>query len=83
VPATVILLSASALSLRKSWRWQTLLMVAGAVVLGAGGTLYIASFPIALYYAEFLGILMLFLGLVSLPQVSTASAGAPHSVGSA
>jgi len=66
-PATVLLLAASYLSLRRNFRWQTVLMAAGAVILGAGGTLYIASFPVALYYAEFLGILCLFLGLVSLP----------------
>ncbi|MGI0129264.1 MAG: hypothetical protein ACREDE_07885 [Thermoplasmata archaeon] len=77
VPATVVLLTATALSLRRSWRWQTLLMAAGALILGAGGALYIASFPIALYYAEFIGILVLFLGLVSLPQ--TASAPSPAS----
>ncbi|MCI4317500.1 MAG: hypothetical protein L3J96_03090 [Thermoplasmata archaeon] len=78
-PATVLLLTASYLSLRRSWRWQTLLMVAGAVILGAGGTLYIASFPVALYYAEFLGILILFLGLISMPQASASHApmGAP------
>jgi hypothetical protein len=69
-PATVVLLTASYLSLRRSWRWQTLLMIAGALILGAGGTLYIASFPVALYYAEFLGIVLLFLGLISLPQSS-------------
>jgi hypothetical protein len=79
-PATVVLLAASYLSLRRSWRWQTLLMIAGAVILGAGGTLYIASFPVALYYAEFLGIILLFLGLVSMPQ---ASATAAHSTASA
>ena len=67
-PATVVLVAASVLSLRRSWRWQTLLLVAGALVLGAGGTLYIASFPVALYYAEFIGIILLFLGLISLPQ---------------
>lgn len=83
VPATVLLLATSALSLRKSWRWQTLLMVAGAVVLGAGGTLYIASVPVALYYAEFLGILMLFLGLISLPQTVAATTPASRSAGSA
>jgi hypothetical protein len=75
-PATVLLLGASYLSLRRSWRWQTILMAAGAITLGAGGTLYIASVPVALYYAEFLGILMLFAGLVSLPQPTTATAGA-------
>lgn len=76
-PATVVLLAASVVSLRRSWRIQTLLMVAGALILGAGGTLYIASFPVALYYAEFIGIFLLFLGLVSLPQPSARPVGAP------
>jgi hypothetical protein len=79
VPATVVLLTATALSLRRSWRWQTLLMAAGAIILGAGGALYIASFPIALYYAEFIGILLLFLGLVSLPQAQPSAAPGPTS----
>lgn len=79
VPATIVLLAATVISLRRSHRWQTLLMAAGAVILGAGGALYIASFPIALYYAEFLGIFLLFLGIVSLPTSETATAhvGAP------
>lgn len=83
VPATIVLLTATALSLHRSWRWQTLLMAAGAVILGAGGTLYIASFPIALYYAEFIGILLLFAGLVSLPHAAgaTTAAPAPHGSG--
>lgn len=79
-PATVVLIGSAILSLRRSWRWQTLLMVAGALVLGAGGAFYIASFPIVLYYAEFLGIGLLFLGIISLPSVTAsdrpASAGA-------
>lgn len=74
-PATVLLLLSAAYSLRRTWRWQTMLMIAGALVLGAGGTLYIASFPIALYYAEFLGIVLLFLGLISLPKTDPAHAG--------
>jgi len=80
VPATIVLLTATALSLHRSRRWQTLLMAAGAVILGAGGTLYIASFPIALYYAEFIGILLLFAGLVSLPHPTTAGSptATPH-----
>ncbi|MCI4372755.1 MAG: hypothetical protein L3K02_03830 [Thermoplasmata archaeon] len=81
VPATVVLLTASYLSLRRNWRWQTLLMIGGALILGAGGTLYIASFPVALYYAEFLGIILLFFGLITLPQ--SASSVTPVSAGQA
>jgi hypothetical protein len=77
-PATIVLLTSAASSLRRSRDWRTLLMVAGALVLGAGGTLYIASFPVALYYAEFLGILLLFVGLLSLkPSGTSAPAPAP------
>ena len=77
-PATVVLLAASVVSLRRSWRWQTLLMVSGAMILGAGGTLYIASFPVALYYAEFIGIVLLFLGLISLPQPTNSPSPSPR-----
>lgn len=76
-PATVVLVGSAIQGLRRSRRWQTLLMVAGALVLGGGGTLYIASFPVALYYAEFIGIGLLFLGLVSLPTTAPASASNP------
>lgn len=76
-PATVLLLTASYLSLRRKWNWHTLLMIAGALILGAGGVLYIATFPVALYYAEFVGILLLFLGLVSLPTHTTVPMHAP------
>jgi len=79
-PATIVLLTASYLSLRRSWRWQTLLMIAGAIILGAGGTLYIASFPVALYYAEFLGILLLFFGFVRIPRVAAETVPQPTAV---
>ncbi len=77
-PATVVLLASAAVSLRRSRKWQTLLMIAGALVLGAGGTLYIASFPVALYYAEFIGIVLLFLGLVSLQKLAAATSAGEH-----
>jgi hypothetical protein len=77
-PATVVLLASAAVSLRRTRKWQNLLLIAGALVLGAGGTLYIASFPVALYYGEFIGIVFLFFGLMSLPQSTTlAPAGLP------
>lgn len=69
-PATIVLLASAVVSLRRSMKWQTMLLVGGALILGAGGTLYIASFPVALYYAEFVGILLLFFGIVSLPHPS-------------
>lgn len=79
-PATVVLLCSAAVALRRSRRWQTLLMIAGALILGAGGTLYIASFPVALYYAEFVGIVFLFFGLISLPRPAPSSAVVPTPV---
>jgi hypothetical protein len=63
VPATVVLLGFAVISLRRAFHWKGLLMIAGASVLAAGGAFYIASFPVALYYAEFIGIVLLFIGL--------------------
>jgi len=62
-PATVVLLGFAVLSLRRKFHWKGLLMIAGASVLALGGAFYIASFPVALYYAEFVGIVLLFIGL--------------------
>jgi len=72
VPATVVLLWACVRSLRRHFRWRGLLMLSGAVVLGAGGAFYIASFPVMLYYAEFVGIVLLFFGLVDFSRWSLA-----------
>ncbi|MGP8078466.1 MAG: hypothetical protein ACLQD8_06335 [Thermoplasmata archaeon] len=81
VPATVVLLTAAVVHLRRTFRPKGLLMVAGACVLGAGGAFYIASFPVVLYYAEFVGILMLFLGLADLSRFAmTKPATAPDRV---
>jgi hypothetical protein len=63
VPATFVLLGFAVVSLRRAFHWKGLLMIAGASVLAAGGFFYIASFPVALYYAEFVGIVLLFIGL--------------------
>ena len=76
VPATAVLLVASAIALKRNRRWQTLLLISGALILGAGGALYVASFPVALYYAEFSGIVLLFFGVINLPQASAAPATA-------
>jgi hypothetical protein len=63
VPATIVLLGFAVVSLRRKFHWKGLLMIAGASVLALGGAFYIASFPVALYYAEFVGIVLLFTGL--------------------
>jgi hypothetical protein len=79
IPATVVLLTAAVLHLRRAFRPQGLLLVAGACVLGAGGAFYVASFPVVLYYAEFVGIVMLFLGLTDLSRFALARpAAATH-----
>jgi hypothetical protein len=78
-PATVLLLTASALSLRRRPNPAALLIIAGSLVLGAGGTLYLASFPVMLYYSEFFGILMLFVGLLRLPHAHGSATTAPRS----
>ena len=71
VPATIVLLGFAVVSLRRSFHWKGLLMIAGATVLAAGGVIYIASFPVALYYAEFIGIVLLFIGLTDFSRWST------------
>jgi hypothetical protein len=80
VPATFVLLGAVVLALRRSWQWRTLMMGIGACVLAGGGALYIASFPVALYYSEFIGIVLIFFGLVSLPHVANTRADAAHAI---
>jgi len=80
IPATFVLLGAVVVALRRSWNWQTLMMGIGACVLAGGGALYIASFPVALYYSEFIGIVLIFFGLVSLPQLTTSPSEATHTV---
>ncbi len=73
VPATVMLLGTAVASLRRAFRWSHVTMLSGACVLGAGGALYIASFPVLLYYAEFVGIILLFVGLVNLSRLPSAT----------
>jgi hypothetical protein len=79
VPATIVLLTACVMSLRRTFRWKGMMMLAGACVLGAGGAFYIASFPVMLYYAEFVGIVLLFFGLTDFSRWTlTAPAAAPR-----
>jgi len=79
IPATIVLLGFAVVSLRRSFHWKGLLMIAGASVLAAGGAFYIASFPVALYYAEFIGIVLLFIGLTDFSRWITPAPAAATS----
>ena len=80
IPATIVLLGFAVVSLRRSFHWKGLLMIGGASVLAAGGAFYIASFPVALYYAEFIGIVLLFVGLTDFSRwLTPAAAPTPSS----
>lgn len=61
-PAAVILLVTAALTYRKTHSYRMLSIIAGVIVVSVAGTLYIDKFPAFLYYSEFIGILLLWLG---------------------
>ncbi|MEM3227686.1 MAG: hypothetical protein QXK65_01930 [Candidatus Micrarchaeaceae archaeon] len=61
-PAAVLLAVIAAMSYRRTRSSKMLSIIAGVVVVSVAGTLYIAAFPEFLYFAEFAGILLLWLG---------------------
>lgn len=64
-PAAALLIIISAISYRKRHNPGMISIIAGVVIVSIAGTLYIASFPSFLYYAEFIGILLLWIGFVN------------------
>jgi hypothetical protein len=79
VPAAVLMVGVSVLGAIRQHKPQLLLIAAGIVVISAAGALYIVSIPVTLYFAEFLGVLLLFLGFIGVPIGSRASAPRPAS----
>lgn len=63
-PAAIILILIAALSYRKTRNPKLISIIIGVVVVSVAGTLYIVQFPAFLYYAEFIGILLLWIGFV-------------------
>lgn len=61
-PAAVLLLATAAISYRKTGNRKMLSIIAGVIIVSIAGTLYIAKFPAFLYYSEFIGILLLWVG---------------------
>ncbi len=63
-PAAIILIVVAAMGYRKRHSNKLLSIITGVVVVSVAGTLYIASFPSFLYYSEFIGIVLLWLGFI-------------------
>lgn len=63
-PAAIILVVVSIISYRKTRVLRLVSIIIGVIVVSAAGTLYIASFPAFLYLAEFIGILLLWIGFI-------------------
>lgn len=67
-PAAVVLIMTAGLTYKRTRNRQMLSIIAGVVVVSIAGSLYIAQFPAFLYYSEFVGILLLWLGFFSVPH---------------
>ena len=66
VPATIIIIGIAALSLVRRRKLKMLWIIAGMLAFAFGGMMYVASFPAAIYYVEFFGLVMLWLGFFDL-----------------
>lgn len=63
-PAAILLIYISLSSYMKTKNPKLLSIAIGVVIVSVAGTLYIVEFPAFLYYAEFVGILLLWIGFV-------------------
>ncbi|MGI0134111.1 MAG: hypothetical protein ACREBW_04050 [Candidatus Micrarchaeaceae archaeon] len=62
VPSTAVLIAVAAIGFVRTRKKRMLSIIAGIALVAAAGSLYIAQFPSALYIAEFVGILLLWIG---------------------
>lgn len=77
-PGAVLIIVSALYGTVKQHRLQLLYIAFGAGVLSVAGTLYLASFPATMYYAEFVGIFLLFLGFVKIPHLSSEAVRQPQ-----
>lgn len=61
-PALIIIVAIAALGYIRTKRKKLLWIIAGMIVFAVGGMLYVESLPGSVYYAEFIGLVMLWLG---------------------
>ncbi|MDE1825598.1 MAG: hypothetical protein KGH61_04425 [Candidatus Micrarchaeota archaeon] len=64
VPATFAIIIVAALSYLKKRDWRMLSVIVGVITVAIAGTLYVVSLPALLYLAEFIGIVLLWLGFI-------------------
>ncbi len=62
--AVIIIVFIAAISYRKTHNMKMISIITGVCIVSIAGTLYIASYPYLLYYAEFIGMALLWLGFV-------------------
>ncbi|WP_297216970.1 hypothetical protein [Thermoplasma sp.] len=61
-PAAVVIIAIAVLSYRRKRDFRLFSIILGVIIVSIAGTLYIAKFPAFLYYAEFIGIVLLWIG---------------------
>lgn len=62
VPAATLMAGLALLGVYRHRIWRLAYIAAGILVISAAGGLYIVSIPVTLYYAEFVGVLLLYVG---------------------
>ena len=78
VPAALLLILSSLYGAFRQRRYHLLYIAFGTAVISAAGALYLVSFPVSLYYAEFAGIVLLFLGFVKIPRLGGTGTQQPR-----
>ncbi len=68
-PAAAILVIVAALSYKRTRNIKMLSIIAGVIVVSIAGGLYIEEIPVFLYYSEFVGILLLWLGFFNFNRI--------------
>jgi len=74
-PAAIVIIVMAVISYRRNRNYRLIPIILGVIVVSIAGTLYIAKFPAFLYYAEFIGILLLWIGFFDPRAVRSKSQG--------
>jgi hypothetical protein len=62
VPAAALMAGLALIGVYRKRVWRLAYIAAGILVISAAGGLYIVSIPVTLYYAEFVGVFLLYVG---------------------